>query len=598
MKNKLVRFFAIIGVGAFLVLALAVVGGIFTWRGRSRLPAKILLEVNLEKPLLEHVPGDPVAQIVLNKATTLRDVVEALDRAGNDERVVGVVARLGAVPMGMATLQELRDAVLAFRKKGKLAIASAETFGEFSAGNGAYYLATAFSEIYLQPSGDVGLTGLLGESPFLRGTLDKLGVQPRMDHRKEFKNAMNLFTEKKFTEAHKEALKKVMDSQFSQLVRGISAARGLSEAGVRALADRGPLTAQEAMDGKLVDGLAYRDEVYAKVRERAGKDAELCFLERYLKRAGRPNASGDTVALIFGTGPVVRGESDYDPLQRESTLGSDSVTAGFRAAIDDKAVKAILFRVNSPGGSYVASDAIWREVVRARKAGKPVVVSMGDVAGSGGYFVAMAADKIVAQPGTITGSIGVLGGKMVMSGLYDKLGLSFDEVHTSQNSTMWTSTSDYTPTGWARLEAWLDRVYEDFTTKVADGRKLPKDKVLQIAKGRIWTGEDAKTLGLVDALGGYDVALQLVREAAKLKPDAKVELRVYPRERSPLEMLGEGAASSEDSRHGAGVGQVALGGVLAPWRALDVLYRALGYGAGAEVLSMEPPRPLDVTTTR
>ena len=183
-----------------------------------------------------------------------------------------------------------------------------------------------------------------------------------------------------------------------------------------------------------------------------------------------------------------------------------------RAAAADKDVKAILFRVDSPGGSYVASDTIWREVVNARKAGKPVIVSMGDLAGSGGYFVAMAADKIVAQPGTITASIGVLGGKMLTSGLWDKVGLTWDEVHQGNNATMFTGTQDYTPAEWARFEAWLDRVYVDFTGKVAEGRKLPKEKVLEIAKGRIWSGQDAKNLGLVDELGGYDTALESGQE--------------------------------------------------------------------------------------
>jgi protease-4 len=234
---------------------------------------------------------------------------------------------------------------------------------------------------------------------------------------------------------------------------------------------------------------------------------------------------------------VTRGKSDYDPVQGSQNMGSDTVASAIRAATEDKDVKAILFRVDSPGGSYVASDTIWREVVRARQAGKPVIVSMGNLAGSGGYFVAMAADKIVAQPGTITASIGVLGGKMLTSGLWDKVGLSWDEVHQGANATMFTGTHDYTPAEWARFQAWLDRVYVDFTGKVAEGRKLPKERVLEIAKGRIWSGQDAKNLGLVDELGGYDTALKLAKKAAGIPESDDVKVVVYPRSKTLLETL-------------------------------------------------------------
>jgi protease-4 len=243
------------------------------------------------------------------------------------------------------------------------------------------------------------------------------------------------------------------------------------------------------------------------------------------------------VALIYGVGAVNRGKSGYDPVFQEVTMGADTMAAAFRAAVDDKKVKAILFRIDSPGGSYVASDTIWRETVRARKAGKPIIVSMGGVAGSGGYFVAMSADKIVAQPATLTASIGVFAGKALTTNFWNKLGISWDEVHTSSNAMVFTGLQDYTPEQWARFETWLDRVYDDFTTKVAEGRKLPKEKVLEIAKGRVWTGEDAKGLGLVDELGGFPVALRLVREAIGLPVDAKIRLKEFPRRKSPLEAL-------------------------------------------------------------
>jgi protease-4 len=270
---------------------------------------------------------------------------------------------------------------------------------------------------------------------------------------------------------------------------------------------------------------------------------------------------------------VTRGKSDYDPVQGSQNMGSETVAGAIRAAAEDNDVKAILFRVDSPGGSYVASDTIWREVVRARQAGKPVIVSMGNVAGSGGYFVAMAANKIVAQPGTITASIGVLGGKMLTSGLWDKVGLSWDEVHQGQNATMFTGTQDYTPAEWGRFEAWLDRVYLDFTSKVADGRKLPKEKVLEIAKGRIWSGEDAKNLGLVDELGGYDTALKLAKKAIGVSENDEVKIVVYPRPKSFFKNLMDrrGADNSDQEA----VGQT-LARVLADVQPMARKLRAVG----------------------
>ncbi|HEV8524746.1 MAG TPA: signal peptide peptidase SppA [Terriglobales bacterium] len=540
------RFLAWLGGLTLLSIVLMVIVVVAVSYGKKRIPAKTVLELNLERETIEDIPDDAVAKAMLRDRLVVRDVVDALDRAADDKRVVGLVARIGAARMGTATTQEIRDAVLRFRAKKKFAVAFAETFGEFGPGGNSYYLATAFDEIWLQPSGDIGLTGAIAESPFLRGTLEKLGMRFRGDHRYEYKNALNLFTETKYTPAHREATAAVVNSLFGQHVRGIAEARKISAEEVRTLIDRGPFLGSEGVDAKLVDGVAYRDEVYDKVKKRAGDGAELLYSEKYLERAERPHTKGKSVALIFGVGSVQRGKSGFNGLQGDVHMGSDTVTAAFRAAIEDKDVKAIVFRIDSPGGSYVASDAIWREVVRARKAGKPVVATMSDVAGSGGYFVAMAADKIVAQPGTITASIGVLGGKFLTSGFWNKVGLSWDEVHTSANATMWTGTHDYTASEWQRFQAWLDRVYVDFTSKVADGRKLPKERVLQVAKGRIWSGEDAKNLGLVDELGGYATALSLAKKAATIPETEDVNIVVFPKRKKLIEvLLSEGAESSE-----------------------------------------------------
>ena len=526
MSKLIVRFLAILGALWLIGMAIVMVA-VIGWKGK--VPSKTILEANFEQAFMEDVPDTPSAQLMLTDRQTLRDVVDAIDRGASDDRVVGMIAKIGAAPMGMAQTQEIRDAVERFRAHKKFAVAYAETFGEFGPGNGAYYLATAFDHIYLQPSGDIGLTGIIMESPFIKGTLSKLGVTFHGDHRYEYKNALNFYTETKYTGPHKEAMTAIMTSWFNQMKDGICQARQIAPDKFQSLVDAGPYLGKEAVAARLVDAVAYRDEVYGDVKSKAGDGAELLYLDKYLRRAGRPHDRGKTVALVFGVGGVTRGKSDYDPVQGSQNMGSDTVAGAIRAAAEDKDVKAILFRVDSPGGSYVASDTIWREVVRARQAGKPVIVSMGNLAGSGGYFVAMAADKIVAEPGTITASIGVLGGKMLTSGLWDKAGLSWDEVHQGENATMFTGTHDFTPAEWGRFQAWLDRVYMDFTGKVAEGRKLPKEKVLEIAKGRIWSGQDAKNLGLVDELGGYDTALKLAKKAAGVPESDDVKIVVFPR---------------------------------------------------------------------
>ena len=586
MNKRLLAFLAILAALGFLALCVVVAFPFFGGYAKGGVPGKILLEADFERSIEEYMPDEPITKAFGGEEPTTRDVIDALDRAAKDDRVCGLVARVGAAPMGLAQIQEIRDALLRFRASGKPAIAWAETFGEFGVGNGSYYLATAFDQIYLQPSGDVGLTGLMYESPFIKNLFGKLDVVPRMDHRYEYKNAMNFYTETHYTEPHREAMKKLMDSQFGQMVAGIAKGRGLTDAEVRATFDDGPYLGKQAVDAKLVDGLMYRDEIYAKAKEKAG-DAKLLYLQKYLERAGRPHEKGAKIALIYGVGAVQRGSGGFSPISG-SAMGSDTVAAAFRAAREDDDVKAIVFRVDSPGGSYVASDTIWRETQLAKKAGKPVIVTMGNLAGSGGYFVAMGADKIVAQPGTITASIGVLGGKLLTKGFWDKIGVTYDEVHTSDNGTMFTGAQDYTPKEWNKFQQWLDRVYADFTSKVAEGRKLPPAKVSEIAKGRIWTGEDALRLGLVDALGGFDVALKLAKEAAKISEGDEVNVVVFPRKKSFLEAL---TRKMPDNSEGEALTELAVQLVKEIRPALSVL-RELGLSSEPPgVLTMPPLRP-------
>lgn len=589
----------------FLVISLAVMGGfaalavvgifaiaILAAGSQPSVANNVVLELKLDEPLPEIAGEDPFAAFG-EKPMTLRDAVEALERAGEDDRVKGVVAYLGTSPGSVASVQELRDAIKAFRAKGKKAVAYADSYGEFTGGNAPYYLATAFDEVYLQPSGDLGLIGFAAESPFVKGALEKIGVKPQMGQRHEYKNAVNMFTHDAFNEPHRESMQELLGSLHAQLVKAIAEDRKLSEDEVRALIDDGPYIASEALDKKLVDGLLYRDEVYAKIKEGWGKDADLLYLHRYLERAGRPHQTGEhTIALIQGVGQVMRGKSDLNPLSGESTMGSETVAAALRRASEDERVKAIVFRVDSPGGSYVASDTIRREVQRAREKGKPVIVSMGNLAASGGYFVSMDADKIVAQPGTITGSIGVYAGKFVTQQLWEKLGVNWDTVSIGKNAALYSTDAEFTPEQLAKVDQELDRIYEDFTTKAAAGRKLPLEKLQAVAKGRVWTGADAKELGLVDELGGVTKAIELAKDAAKIAADEDVRIELFPRPKTPFEALmaalgGEQEGENSESE-GASV-RTSWRPVLEELRGMHKLTRQLGFGPEKGVLTAPVP---------
>jgi protease IV len=517
-------------------------------RLRRQRTAPLILELDLTEGIAEEPPSDPVSAVLTMRRSRLADLLDGLRRARSDQRVKALVTKVGGRPIGLATVQEIRRAVEEFRDAGKLTVAWAESFGEFSAGNVPYYLATAFETIYLQPSGDLGLTGIAMERYFLRGTLDQLGVDFQVAKRYEYKSAAEQLTERSFSEPAREATERVAVSVTGQLTDAIAERRRLDPAKVRELIDRGPFLATAAHEAGLVDELGYRDEVYARVRKQAGPDAVLQPLVRYQRSRALaervrslPSPKQRHVALVYATGPIRRGRSGRGPLSGGS-MGSDTISAALRAAAADDDARAIVLRVNSPGGSYVASDTIWREVVRVRNVGKPVVVSMGDVAASGGYFISMAADAIVAQAGTVTGSIGVLSGKPVLSQLLGRAGVTTDSVAEGAHSEMFKTTRPFSDDEWALVNDWLDHIYADFTGKVAAGRRMPPPRVHELARGRVWTGADALANGLVDELGGLDRAAAIARRRAGLP--ATAPLRIYPRT-APLDRLrGSGSAEA------------------------------------------------------
>uniref|UniRef100_UPI000DE344D3 signal peptide peptidase SppA n=1 Tax=Nonomuraea lactucae TaxID=2249762 RepID=UPI000DE344D3 len=497
-------------------------------RLRQRRTAPLVLELDLTEGLTEGPPSDPLAAVLSMRKPRLSDVLAGLKRGRADSRVKALVVKLGGHPLGLGMVQELREAVTRFRASGRLTVAFAETYGEFGNGTVPYYLASAFERVYLQPSGDVGLTGVALEQRFVKGALSKLGVGYELGQRHEYKTAANTFTQDHMTEPHRESVERILESVTEQLVAGISEARRLDPGKVRELIDRGPFLGAEAVDAGLVDRLAYRDEVYDEVKKAAGEDSHLLFVSRYVRAAAvrkLPHPTADGIALVHGNGPIKTGRSGRSPLGGGGAMGSDTVGAALRAARRDDHVKAVVFRVDSPGGSYVASDTIWREVVLTRKV-KPVIVSMGDLAASGGYFVSMAADVIIAQPGTLTGSIGVFGGKPVLAELLEKIGVNSELVAAGANAGMFSTTRGFSPEQWARVNAWLDRIYDDFVGKVADSRGLTRDRAHELARGRVWTGADAREGGLVDELGGLEDALALARKRVGLADDAPV--RTFP----------------------------------------------------------------------
>ncbi|HEY0693583.1 MAG TPA: signal peptide peptidase SppA [Kribbella sp.] len=503
----------------------------------------ILLELDLTRGVLETPPAAPLAAFRSRHLPTLRELVSALRKGAKDEHVTGLVAHIGGPRLSLAQVQDLRDAVQVFRSSGKSAIAWTESFGEVGGGTVPYYLATAFDEIWVQPSGELGVTGISVQATFLRGALDKAGVIPQFGKRREYKTAVDTFTEKEMTAPAKEMAARLAESAYEQIVSGIAERRQLEAARVHELIDNAPLSAEAGREAGLVDGLGYRSDVYDALRSRLGETTAL-LAERYIRRSPRslkairenlPWPQKPVVAVVRISGGISVGRNKgAGPLGGEGA-GSDTIGAALRAVGANDKIKAVVLRVDSPGGSAVASDAIRHEVLRLRATGRPVIASMGSVAASGGYFVAMPADVVVAQPGTITGSIGVLSGKGVVRDALGRIGITQQAVSRGQNARMYSAQEEFSPEQWERLEETLDRIYADFVKKAALDRGMPEDVLEKLARGRVWTGADAHERKLVDELGGLERAIQVACQRAGLDRD-EIALMVAPH-RSLLERI-------------------------------------------------------------
>ena len=509
-----------IGAAGIGVLALMMRGPGGTLSSRS------YLYLDLEGEIPEQPPSE-LGSFLERQPPSLRALVDSLDRAAGDPRITAVVVRVSSLPdSGWATVQELRDGITRFRKSGKPAYAYLEV-----AGNKEYYLATACSKIYAVPTAILDITGLSAEVTFLRGTLDKLGVQAQFEGVGKYKNAPNQFTEKGFTEPHREQMDALLDALYAGYVSAIAESRRKPVEEVQALVDAGPYDGRGAKAAGLVDDLLYGDEVLDKVHR-----AERVTAGRYTRASrgfgldGRPR-----IALVYAVGEIVSGESHSTPLGG-TFAGSDTIGHAIREAGEDGDIKAILLRVDSPGGSGTASDVIWREVQKARKS-KPVIVSMGDLAASGGYYIAMGSDGIVAQPGTITGSIGVFGGKFSLRGLYDKVGISKEILTRGQHADIFTEYRPWTEEERSRIRDLMTAFYKEFVTKASQGRKKSYEQVHEVAQGRVWTGREALAHGLVDRLGGLNDALALAKEKAHIRKDQEIRLVILPERKGLLETL-------------------------------------------------------------
>ena len=493
--------------------------------------------------LVLRVPGDipemepgGVFGPFIEGSPTVRSYVEMLRRAKTDKRITSLIVKPTGAGGLWGKVQEVRDAVADFRRSGKPTIAYLEYGGEQE-----FYLASACDKVFLMPTSTLDLTGVASYELFMRGMLDKIGAYPDAMHIGEYKTASNNFTQKTYTAAHREMAESLNTDLYEQLVRGIADGRHKSEAEVKSLIDHGPFLPEDALRAGLIDDLAYDDEVVGKVKPASGKPRMLDMND--YRQGGNAFGRGQRIAVIYATGLIASGKSSYDTTGGE-VVGADTMAEYLRKARNDSSVKAIVLRVDSPGGSALASDVIWREVLLTKKQ-KPVIASMSDVAASGGYYISMPADAIVAEPSTLTGSIGVVLTKFVIDGTLKKLGLNMEGVSKGKYADLYSPVRPFSTDERARMEAYMQATYDTFVEKAAQGRNTTPEKIDAVGQGRVWTGRQAKQIGLVDELGGLDRAVSLAKQRAKIPQDADVELLVYPPKKSFLDVVTNPLGASE-----------------------------------------------------
>jgi len=581
------RMFFMIGIAAFISVALLLVTlSRLTSFTPPELPDNMYLSYTFKSDLAEMVTKPSIMQPLLRPAATLHDVVSALDLAARDDRVKGFAAKIEDVNFSIAQMQELRDAVLRFRDSGKFAYIYSDSIGGFSSGMADYYLASAFDRIWVQPVGVVALGGVAAETPFVKGVLDNIGVTAQFAHRGKYKSAPESLTETGMTAPHREMMESIVGDLSDQMLDGIAQSRGIDRAELQKLADGGLFSDKEALELNLIDRIGYYDEMLASVgvndtvpaeNDKVGDEAAAAedktadagvaekekpkaigllgyafvnetqsidrgvsgFVFKLMRKEAPPTAHPDKakIGLIFASGEIVPFRPHAQAAFGGTSMEANKVVAAFAEAAEDPDVASIVFRIDTPGGAPSAAESIRRAIVKAQEKGKPVVISMSSYAASGGYWLAAPADKIVAQPGTLTGSIGVFGGKFVLAGLWDKIGVNWETVSAGQNAGMWSSNRAFTEEELAKFDSMLGQVYDAFLERVMEGRKMTREQVEAVAQGRVYTGRQAKDAGLVDELGGLDHAVRVARDVAGLPADIDVPLKRFPPRKSTLEMF-------------------------------------------------------------
>jgi protease-4 len=498
-------------------------------------PSRAALSLEVGGDIVEIPATDVVAYLSDGRTPTVRGIVESLKKAKRDSRVRAVLLKPTTFSSPYwGKLQEIRDALIDFKESGKPLYAYLEYGGDRE-----YYLASTADRIFMMPATTLDLTGVATYQLFLRGTFDKIGVTPDIHHVGDFKTASNQYTEKGYTPSHRAMDEWLNRELYEQIVDGIAHGRKKSDAEVRALIDQGPFLAENARRAGLVDDVIYEDQVAERLED--GESGELDTIEA--RDYGRVSVSsvgfnrGPRIAVIYAVGAIVSGRSGFDPLNGE-TVGSETLIDAIRSARKDSSVRAIVLRVDSPGGSATASDVIWRELMLARDE-KPLIVSMSDLAASGGYYIAMPGHAIVAQPSTLTGSIGIFGGKFITGGVYEKLGANIESTSIGKHAEMNSPARPYNADELKKVTEQLESFYTQFVGKVAAARGKTPAEIDAIAEGRVWTGRQASKNGLVDALGGLDAAVGLAKEKAGIDADDSVQLVVYPAPKSFYEIVSD-----------------------------------------------------------
>lgn len=519
----------ILGVVFLVVVALKVSSG----PPRVATPSTVILDLEGEIP--ENNPTDLTARLMQRGAKpTLREVLENIDKAAADKRISAIVVRPRA-RLGWGKAEEIRASLQRFRKSGKklychMVYASLRD----------YYIATACEKIFMQPVGYLDVKGMRGEAMFFKSTLDKIGAQAQLAHTGEYKTYANTFTETRMTDAHREMVNWLIDGLYNEVLRAVTEGRGKDVAAARAMIEGGPYEAPEAKNAGLIDGLLYEDEVFDLIKnEDPNKKFNRISVRRYMGvSASDAGIKADKkIGVVYAVGTILQGDRGVDPLG-DPTVASDTFTRVLRDAGEDGSLKAIVLRVDSPGGDALASDTIWRELGNLRKK-KPLVISLSDVAGSGGYYIAATGDPIVADRASITGSIGVVNGKIYIRGTYDKLGITKDVVVRGPQALIDSEYHPYTAEEWKRVEKQAWDMYEEFKRKVAAARKMKPEQVDGLARGRVFTGEQAKGKGLVDELGGLERAVELAKQKAGIPQSERVQLVPLPRPQSLFELILE-----------------------------------------------------------